>query len=248
MTLVWVIIGILGIVGLIIAVAALSGSNPVEDNKNAIEQVINDKSIHVTSSYDFHSDRISDYYGQYAYRFVVDDNAKQIHFINGKGGTYTFDYKEIIGMKTLEDSAVTGSIGRAVIGGIIAGEAGAIVGAVTAKKKIQSFKIMIYTNKVSYPVDTITLINQETLTSSPVYQEAKRFSERVSGTIKAILSRSQNNQNLEKKQINAQQSYSVSSKKDNLQAGSKVDRLLKLKELLDNGAITQVEYEKLKKN
>ena len=54
----------------------------------------------------------------------------------------------------MTDSKVTGGIGRAVVGGVLAGDVGAFVGAMTAPEKIVSYKIVIYKNNpANHPED-----------------------------------------------------------------------------------------------
>lgn len=68
---------------------------------------------------------------------AIDNASRQIAFKEGSSGIKKYPYSEIHGCEVVEDGETTyrksGALGRAVVGGIIAGGAGAIIGGVTAK-------------------------------------------------------------------------------------------------------------------
>lgn len=68
---------------------------------------------------------------------AIDDQSKQIAFKQGPNAIRKYHYADIIGCEVVEDGETTyrksGALGRAIVGGIIAGGAGAIIGGVTAK-------------------------------------------------------------------------------------------------------------------
>lgn len=97
------------------------------------------------------------------------------------------EFSNIIGCEVLIDSKVAGAIGRAFVGGIIGGDSGAVVGAMTAKKYIMSYDITIHCDNVISPQITIPLISEKTSTEVETYREANEFSNRLSATIKAIM-------------------------------------------------------------
>ena len=100
---------------------------------------------------------------------------------------FSIQYAEIIGCEIMVDSQVIGGIKRAVVGGILAGDTGAIVGATTAKKFITSYRVVIYTTSISSPQKVLTLISEQTETKDVNYSNASSFAEKVNATIKAIL-------------------------------------------------------------
>jgi hypothetical protein len=67
------------------------------------------------------------------------------------------DFKSILGTEYQENGVHTDGVGRAVIGGALFGETGAIVGAVTGKKAIHSAKIILFLNDVAEPNYTFYL-------------------------------------------------------------------------------------------
>lgn len=121
-------------------------------------------------------------------RFIADDENKKIYISDTSMDFIKYSYSEIIGCELITDNQVTGGIKRAVVGGLIAGEAGAIVGAATAKNHIMSYKIVFYFNNVGNPKQEIVLINTKVTTKNSDYINAVKFAESVNATIKAILS------------------------------------------------------------
>lgn len=63
------------------------------------------------------------------------------------------------------ETVTKGGIGRALAGGILFGEAGAIVGGITGKKTtrkvVDTFKIKITINNIDNPIEYIELINKK---------------------------------------------------------------------------------------
>lgn len=98
-------------------------------------------------------------------------------------------FSEIIGYETIIDDRVMDAVGRSVIGGILAGETGAIIGAMTAKKETLSYKLVIYRDNIQSPQLVITLI--ENRSESKNYQDAMNFASRIQATLKVIIHRNQ---------------------------------------------------------
>ena len=98
-----------------------------------------------------------------------------------------------MGCDIVQDNEVTGGIKRAIAGGIIAGGAGAIVGANTAKVKITSFGVIIYQDDLSIPQVAITLIDTETKKNHVDYTNACAFASEVTATIKLLIHRQEAN-------------------------------------------------------
>ncbi|WP_294854007.1 hypothetical protein [uncultured Oscillibacter sp.] len=137
-------------------------------------------------------------------RFMVDEKSRNIivsegHIIDNEAVTskpVLISFDNILGCEIREDSAVTGGVGRALVGGALAGDAGAIVGVLTAKKQIHSFEIAFLTNNIQKPQFVITLIGSFGSKGCPknglIYTNAVDFSNRVVATIKAIIAQKEN--------------------------------------------------------
>lgn len=136
-------------------------------------------------------------------------------------------FEKIIGAEIVTDGEPTNGIGRSIVGGIIAGGAGAVVGASTAKYYFSSYKIVIYCNDVANPKIEMNLINSEIKRQDSDYNTVVNFSEEVYSIVKSIVA------NNEKKE----------------EDGTLVEsRLSTIKRLLENGEITKEEYDKIRKN
>ena len=97
------------------------------------------------------------------------------------------DFSDLIGDEIVVDNEVVGGISRAVVGGVLAGGAGAIVGAMTAKKHIMSYKVVIYKRDLGNPKTEMQLISKKTTSKDKYYLNAVEFSNNISATIKAII-------------------------------------------------------------
>ncbi len=125
-------------------------------------------------------------------RFMVDEHEKVVLISFMSSSSIVIKFSDIIGCAIREDSRVSGGIGRAVVGGVLAGGAGAIVGASTAKRQIESYEIAIYTNSINSPEVSIKLINTKERTDGINYKNAVNYGNRVNSTIKVIIFQNQN--------------------------------------------------------
>lgn len=122
------------------------------------------------------------------YKFIIDENNKNIHIINKENIDVVIPFREITGCEIITDSQVTGGVGRAVVGSVLAGGTGAIVGAVTAKPHVLSYKIVIYRENIQTPYTEIVLINEKKSTKHNDYICAVDFANKINASIKAIIS------------------------------------------------------------
>lgn len=123
------------------------------------------------------------------YHVIIDDSNKKLFIYNGiDGKNISINYEDILGMEIQEDGVKTNGVGRAVAGAIIAGETGAVVGAVTGKKTIKNIKIVIYLSDVLNPQATILLTHSSNIkTDSITYRNIMAFTSQLQATIKAII-------------------------------------------------------------
>lgn len=88
-----------------------------------------------------------------------------------------FNFSDIIDFELLEDdiSLASGGLGRALVGGVALGGAGAVVGAVTGKKttkrKVTKLIVKITMNDFDFPCIMISLINKPIKNTSKDYQK-----------------------------------------------------------------------------
>lgn len=108
-----------------------------------------------------------------------DDNIECILIKNILGIEEIIDYKDIISFETIEDGETiikSNGLGRAVVGGVLFGGAGAIVGAMTGSKKtnatIKNLKIKLVTRLDYASYREIIFIKSETKKESFKYKIA----------------------------------------------------------------------------
>ncbi|HBG7766623.1 TPA: SHOCT domain-containing protein, partial [Clostridioides difficile] len=153
--------------------------------------------------------------------------------INDKKTPIIHSYEDIVEFELLEngETVTKGGIGRALAGGILFGEAGAIVGGITGKKTtrkvVDTFKIKITINNIDNPIEYIELINKKTKTNSSAYEKAYKDAHKILSILSAI-------------------TQSI-KETDNINTKSVADEILKYKNLLDMEAITQDEFNTKKK-
>jgi hypothetical protein len=143
-----------------------------------------------------------------------------------------YDYEDIADFELLEDgnSVASGGLGRALVGGALFGGAGAVVGAVTRKNKefCNSLKAKITINNMKAPVVYITFIEHKTKTKSDAYKSAYEQAQECMSILQLICNQTKD---------------STKQKPDNNVA----EDIMKYKNLLDAGAITEEEYNNKKK-
>lgn len=142
-------------------------------------------------------------------------------------------FEDIIDYELLEDGDLQtkGGLGSALAGGLAFGAAGAIVGTSVGKKKTtancSSMSIKITLNSMNAPVENINLLQMKVSKTSAAYKKAYAQAQEVLSLLKIITSSAKKNEAAET-------------------ATSVADEILKFKNLLDAGIITQEEFEKKK--
>lgn len=174
----------------------------------------------------------------------IDENNHQWYIPDGFAGKtkkpsiHKFD--DIIGYELLEDGeAITkGGIGRALAGGLVFGGVGAIVGGSTGKKKTKNtcttLKIKITLNDLTKPVEYINLITTETPKNGFLYKTCETQAQEILSLLQIICEANKKSEST--KNLTIESSINTA------------DEILKFKQLLDSGAITQEEYEIQKKH
>lgn len=161
----------------------------------------------------------------------VDDNNKMF-MTSG----LLFNYDNLVSYELIEDgSTLTKSgLGRAVVGGALFGGAGAVVGAITGHKQKEtcdSLKILITLKDTNCTTVYIPFITVSVKKNGTVYQSAKSLAQNCSNLLTLIVS--ENNRN----EATSTNASSVS------ELISIADELAKYKKLLDEGVLTQEEFD-----
>ena len=123
--------------------------------------------------------------------FVFDEKHNKLIVFNLDKEPLIVLFCDIIGCEIRDNGEVAGGVGRALLGGVLAGGAGAIVGATTAKQKIISYQIIILCDNLITPeivVDILTK-NMEVKRNSDSFTKASKFGNEINSAIKVILNR-----------------------------------------------------------
>ncbi len=163
---------------------------------------------------------------------AIDENNKSF-----KIGRDIFEYDNLLSYELLEDgeTVTKGSLGRAVAGGLLFGGVGAIVGGITGGKKSKglcnSMKMRVTLQNAHTDTVYISFISTETKKSSFVYKTAQSSAQSCISALENIAA-------CESSKAMSTASQSVASE---------ADEILKFKQLLDSGVISQEEFEAKKK-
>jgi len=127
-----------------------------------------------------------------------------------------------------------GYLGRAIVGDLIAGPAGAIIGASTRKSKdmITDISVHILTSDPKRPSITIKLNETSVENGGYEHRQLQQKAQEIRAAILAIIEQN--------KKREAERTMTASEK-------SPADKLRELKQLLDDGLITEEEYSELRK-
>lgn len=182
------------LVFIIAIIVLVSCINLIKGNNSYKEKVAKDDEQHlafiqkhnITRSKEFiYNDVINHHY----FWFIADQVKQEIFVTTEKTGDIfiPIKYSEIINAKIVINSSTHGEITRAIIGGAIAGTAGAIIGANTANSKVDSYKLVIERNNINNPTYEFILINKTESFDSIAYKNASNFAENVLSVLKVIL-------------------------------------------------------------
>ena len=164
---------------------------------------------------------------------AFDHQRKKVCFIDAICKPWVYEYMKIIQSEIVVDGQTitkqSGTIGRSIVGGVLAGSAGAIIGGTTgstiSNEKINSILVKITINDTINPVFKIIFLNVPTEKRSPAYDISFSTAERLHGIIAGII-----------KQVDLDMSKTSNN---NLTIS---DELVKLKKLLDDGVLTDEEF------
>lgn len=146
-----------------------------------------------------------------------------------------YNYSDIVNFQLLEDgeSIAQGGLGRALIGGALFGQTGALVGGITGRRKQKgvctSLKIKITVDDIHRPVVYINFLETRTKKTGFIYKEMYKQAQECLSTFQLICDQVTDNET------------------KTIEVESVANELMKFKELLDMEAITEKEYEQKKK-
>lgn len=202
-----------------------------ENIKNEVGDFIIDKDIRLYDVSHFRNARL-----------LIDTKRKQFIYALGKDYSSIIEFKDIINYEVYEDgnSVVKGSVGRALIGGAFFGLTGAIIGS-SGKRKVSNYcyslKLLIRINDIDNPQIEITFINSQVEKDSSTYKNCIKSLQEISSYFEYMI----NSKTLEKPKT-------LPVEKPQAESKSKKEQLLELKELFEEGLITEEDYNKKKQD
>lgn len=218
------------ILGVIAFMALGTENQTTENNISEIDKLLKDKNFETSKN-------IAVSLIESKKQFRIDKRNKKVAIcdIYPINKVNILKFTDIIDCEILEDNntIMKGGVGRAIVGGALAGGVGAIVGANTRKSKniTNSLQLRIITTDVSKSLYTINLIKKETKRDSIEYKQAINFANNVYATVMSIIN--DNNNKGVKKMVQNNEDF--------------IEQLERLSKLKDSGAITQEEFEISKK-
>lgn len=199
--------------------------------------------------------------------FALDGSSRQFAVAKGLLATYKhaapYHYEELVDFELLEDgtSITKGGIGRAVVGAVLFGGIGAVVGGVTGKRQTKpictSLMIKITLKNTAQPTDYIKLINSSTKKDSFTYKTAYNQAQEILSLLQLIVNdvSQKTAQDVYSAQQAAQREFHETIQQTVRQVAqqvpsqsiSPVEELRKYRQLLDEGIITQEDFDAKKK-
>lgn len=185
------------------------------------------------------------------------DNKTITFYMNNQSTRYSF--ADILQCEIIEDGRTTvkkstsGTIGRALLGGLLAGGVGAIIGGATSSSKVQEkinrISVRIIVNDPNHPSWEIYYLNSifGEQKGGYLYNGAIASARNVHATVSGFIQLGEQMRELET-QVAVQHIIQQSSILEPAnQQVSTADELIKLKSLLDMNIITQDEFDNQKK-
>lgn len=208
----------------------------IEDLKNIVGASLKSEEEHKQDVTSFNATKVV---GNFIH---FDDNNKKFALpkttITGKVvDLQIYDYSSILDFELLEDgnSLEKGGVGRALVGGALFGGVGAIVGGNTGHKHkatCSKLQVKITLHDMSAPVVYINFIETETKKDGFLYKSVYPLAQETLSLLNII--------------CQSQKENAMPSATDS-KGNSEADEILKFKQLLDSGIISQEEFDAKKK-
>lgn len=169
--------------------------------------------------------------------FRVDNYGKRFE-IYGDRNSYKFD--DLVNFELYENDGIEakGGIGRAIVGGALFGGVGAVVGAATRKSESKVNSLYIRLTLKSVGMKKIVFISSSTPRNSFVYKTQRKAADEIMSQLELIAE----NNKVESETARIRQEQAETA----VPSGSVADELLKLKQLLDMGVLTDEEFQQQK--
>ena len=179
-------------------------------------------------------------------KIIVDNKEKNIQFVIQKIKTRKFDFGEILKYEVNEngDSVVKGTAGKALVGGLFFGIGGAFLGSQTSRKiksKCSDLRVFIYLNDIDFPSIEIPIITSETSKNTEYYTSRVSLAKEICALLEFAINQKDLATYKESEEENEEVEKTLEDKKSDKQ------KLKELKEMLEEGLISEKDFEKKKK-
>jgi len=223
-----IIIGVIVLV--IIIIIAWQSAKKEAENKNSLQDQLKQNKLKIDKTYDIISVGVNK-------QVLFDLESNKIAILDAAANSIDYvEFNKIIDCEIMEDNTtiMKGGIGRAIVGGVLAGGVGAIVGAGTrgSSDVVKNLAIRIITNDISNSMVMITLIKSDTKRDSAFYKNCMASAQGIYSTIVSILNSSKTSK------------QTLSESIDSKSVSDQIRELAKLKE---EGLLTEEEFNKKKK-
>lgn len=172
--------------------------------------------------------------------FSIDRNGKRFK-IKGENNFYSFD--ELVNYELCENNYAVqkGGVGRALVGGALFGDTGAIVGAATRKSASVVDSLYIRLTLKSVGMRKISLIDSQTLRDGFVYKSLRKMADEIVSELDLITA-----ENQRAAAETVPQTQPTPPPQAEPAPTMIADELLKLKQLLDMGVLSEEEFNQQK--
>jgi hypothetical protein len=181
----WFLIIILFVALVVVIIAGFNKGKEQIANKSNLQSQLRANNFNDEKTIDIVSINV---YKQISFDFtnkklaIIDVIANSLEYVQ---------FEKIIECEIIEDNTtiMKGGIGRAVVGGVLAGGIGAVVGSTTRKSSdmVRNLSIRIITNDISNALVLITLIDQEIKRDITVYKNCMSAAQEIYSTIISII-------------------------------------------------------------
>lgn len=171
-----------------------------------------------------------------------DSDRKKICLLDSLNHPIVYDYKEILQSELVIDGEIiskhstSSTLGRALLGGVLAGGVGAIIGGVTSsekqKEKVRRIDLKLSINDSKNPFYKIDFCDMEVTKGSGLYNFYYEKAERWHGIIATLIRQADDLEKANQKEVSQKGAPE-----------SITDELIKLKSLLDSGVLNQAEFQ-----
>jgi len=241
----WIIILVLVVVIIGVILQGSFNSKKKNERNKAMNQILSGIENFAVSK------KVDGFAGYYI--FAIDETNEKIALVT-QATKHVVNFSDVIGVELIEDGSTvskkstTRTIGGAIVGGILAGGAGAIVGGLsgpsTQKNKVSSVSVKILLRNLDNPALVVNCFDSRTMTTerkasietegkmeSYIYKIGKKNAAEIKDLVGIIIDRVDNKTSSSKFMENIKkESVSIS------------DELIKLSELKEKGILTEEEF------